>query len=103
MNYRIDTMQTDTLRAWFDEILPKTFYSGRPGIDNFETIWPAIEVWPMWVGPSYKDADWLTDTRVIGRRQPFRAKNGEEGLADLLRIRGELEAELEKYRQQMGR
>ena len=36
------------LRAWFDEVLPWTFIPGRPGIDDFETLWPRIQVNPMW-------------------------------------------------------
>lgn len=102
MACHIDTMQADTLRAWFDESLPKAFCAGRPGIDNFEIVWPTINIWPMSLGPR-EGSDWLTDSRVLGKVHEFRAKNADEGMAELGRIRAELEAELEKYRQQMGR
>ena len=92
-NYQISTRQVETiLRAWFDEILPHAFIPGRPGLDDFEVLWPRISVHPMWAwktgAPS--DPDWLTDSRVLGRWVDLRAKNGDEGLAELLRIRQEL-------------
>ena len=97
MCYEICTRQTETLlRAWFDEVLPHAWVAGRPGIDDFEVIWPRVNVWPMWAWrpgmPS--DPDWLTDSRVLGRLIELPAKDGQTGLTELLRIRRELEREL---------
>jgi hypothetical protein len=94
--HEIDTRQTETLlRAWFDEILPRAHLAGRPGIDDFDVIWPHVNVWPMWSDvDGLRDPDWLCDSRVLGRNIELRAKNGDEGLAELLRIRRELEREL---------
>jgi hypothetical protein len=95
--FTICTRQTETLlRAWFDEILPYAHWKGRPGIDDFEIIWPKVNVWPMWShqGNGLLDPDWLTDSRVLGRMMELQGKNGDEGLASLLRIRRELEKEL---------
>ena len=96
MCFSITTRQTETLlRAWFDEILPHSFITGRPGIDDFEVLWPQVNVWPMWDDKTgLKDPDWPTDSRVLGRRHELRAKDGDTGLAELLRIRRELEREL---------
>lgn len=96
MGYRICTRQTETLlKAWFDEVLPYTFVKGRPGIDDFEVVWPRVIVYPMWAwGTSNGDPDWLQDSRVIGRWHEFPARNGEEGLKALLDLRRQLEAEL---------
>jgi len=98
--WEISTRQTETiLRAWFDEVLPYTFILGRPGIDDFDVIWPKVNIFPMWAwkpGPP-SDPDWLCDSRVLGRLIEFRAKNGDQGLAEMLRIRRELEHELAAY------
>lgn len=96
MCYSICTRQTETLlRAWLDEILPHAFIAGRPGVDDFETLWPRVNVWPMWAqSDGLTDPDWLTDSRVLGRVIELPAKNGDEGLVELLRIRRELETEL---------
>ena len=95
--FAISTRQTETvLRAWLDEVLPWTSLRGRPGIDDFEMLWPRVTVWPMWawrLGP-LTDPDWLTDSRVLGRIHELRATDGDDGLKELLRIRAELEAEL---------
>jgi hypothetical protein len=100
MCYEIDTRQTETLlRAWFDEVLPFANVPGRPGIDDFEVIWPRVNVSPMWAWklgiPT--DPDWLCDGRVLGILHELRARSGDEGLAELLRIRRELERELASY------
>src|SRR5580698_8113362 len=94
--FEIDTRQTETLlKAWFDEILPQCWIAGRPGVDDFEVIWPRVNVWPMWDDKTgLTDPDWLTDSRVLGRLEELRAKTGDEGLAELLRIRRGLEADL---------
>jgi hypothetical protein len=97
MCWEIDTRQTETLlRAWFDEVLPFAFVPGRPGIDDFEVIWPRVNISPMWAWKlgALSDPDWLCDSRVLGRLEELRAKNGDEGLAELLRIRQDLEREL---------
>lgn len=96
-NYEIATRQTETLlRAWFDEVLPWLYETGRPGIDDFDVIWPKIHVYPMWAwklgGPT--DPDWLCDSRVTGRMYDFPARDGESGLRELLALRRSLEAEL---------
>ena len=98
MCYEIDTRQTETLlRAWLDEILPHAWIAGRPGIDDFDVIWPRVSVWPMWDGPDgLTDPDWLTDSRVLGRLIELRARNGDDGLKELLRIRQDLERELKE-------
>jgi len=95
--YSICTRQTETvLRAWFDEVLPHAYVTGRPGIDDAETYWPRVNVWPMWAWKTGAptDPDWLTDSRVLGRIIDLPAKNGGDGLKELLRIRRELEEEL---------
>lgn len=89
-----------TLRAWFDEVLPWTFIEGRPGIDDFDILWPRINVWPMFAwkyGPP-GDPDWLTDSRVLGRPIDLPARNGDDGLKELLLIRQRLERELTEIR-----
>jgi hypothetical protein len=95
--YAICTRQTETiLKAWFDEVLPYCWLKGRPG-DDFDVIWPHVSVWPMWAWKASTrcdDPDWLTDSRALGRRMELRATDGASGLAELLRIRRELEREL---------
>ena len=97
MSYAIATRQTETiLLAWFDEILPWTFIEGRPGIDDFDVLWPRVLIHPMWawkLGPP-TDLDWLCDSRALGIAHELRAKDGPSGLKELLRIRQELEREL---------
>lgn len=99
MCWEIDTRQMRTLRTWFDEVLPYAFVSGRPGIDDFDVIWPKVSVWPMWAWKrgAPTDPDWLCDSRVLGGLHELRAKNGDEGVAELARIRAELEKELVDY------
>src|SRR5579859_819809 len=99
--FTISTRQTETLlHAWFDEVLPFCWVAGRPGIDDFEQIWPWITVWPMeaWkhTGRPPWGYDWLTDSRVLGQRYEFAARNGDEGLAELAKLRRRLEAELKE-------
>lgn len=95
--WQIATRQVETiLRAWFDEVLPWCQVIGRPGVDDFDVLWPRITVWPMWAwkhGPP-SDPDWLCDSRVLGRLHPFPAADGDSGLRELATIRRELEAEL---------
>lgn len=99
MSYQITTRQTETvLKAWFDEVLPHTFLTGRPGIDDFEYLWPWIDVFPMPAWGANPDMDWLTDSRVLGRWHEFQARDGEEGLKMLLELRRQLEAELRSKR-----
>jgi len=96
-NFTITTRQTETvLRAWFDEVLPYANCQGRPDIDDFDTLWPRVAIWPMWAWKPGRptDPDWLCDSRVLGRLHELRAANGDDGLKELLRIRQELEAEL---------
>ena len=93
MCWSICTRQTETiLKAWFDEVLPSSFVIDLDGT----VFWPRITVWPMWAwkkGP-LTDPDWLTDSRVLGRRIELQATDGAEGLAALLDIRRSLEREL---------
>ena len=100
MCWEISTRAVETtLLAWFDEVLPWCYVDGRPGIDDFDRIYPRILVHPMWawkMGP-LTDPDWLTDSRVLGRLEELRARNGDEGLAELLRIRRALERELASF------
>lgn len=99
--YSITTRQTETiLKAWFDEVLPHTFMTGRPGIDDFDILWPRVNVWPMfaWTPGPMRDPDWLTDNRVLGRLIELPAKDGTAGLRELLRIRQVLERELRRMR-----
>ena len=79
--YRIDTMSDVALYAWFDEILPNTYYSASNGV----CMWPTIIVQPMrdFISEEY---DWITDTRVLGRQHAFPAKNGTEGMAELQKL-----------------
>jgi hypothetical protein len=98
--YKIITRQTETLlKAWFDEVLPHMYVVGRPGIS---AIYSKIMVYPIWawgVG-SPSDPDWLCDSRVLGRWDEFAARNGLEGLAELLKLRLRLEAELRTWKAQ---
>lgn len=95
MNVQCHTRQTETiLKAWFDEILPGMACEGRPGIDDFDMLWPRINVHPMFADTSCHDPDWLCDSHVIGRYEEFPARNGEEGLRELLKLRHRLEREL---------
>jgi hypothetical protein len=102
--FEIDTRAVETtLRAWFDEVLPWTFEPGRPG-DDFDVIYPRINIWPMWAwkpGPP-SDPDWLTDSRVLGRIEEFRATDGETGLKALLELRQKLERELRELSDRPG-
>jgi hypothetical protein len=101
MCYEIDTRSPDLLKRWFDEILPHAFVSGRPGVDDFEVVWPRVNVSPMWVTPMTGGPvkpDWLVDSRVLGRMEELRAKNGDDGMAELERIRAALEQELRAIR-----
>jgi hypothetical protein len=105
--WSICTRQMETLLwAWFNEVLPFAHVEGRPGIDDFEIFWPRISVYPMfaWKKGRLSNPDWLTDSRVLGRLIKFPARNGDEGLKELLRIRQELEAELRtaRSRQESG-
>lgn len=104
--WTICTRQEETiLFAWFDEVLPWSFIEGRPGIDDFHVIWPRVNVWPMpaWKHGRQCDPDWLTDSRVLGRNMELRARNGAEGLAELARIRRDLESELAVIKAARGR
>lgn len=47
-NWEIDTRSPELLRQWFDEILPWSYIAGRPGIDDFEMLWPCVDIKPMW-------------------------------------------------------
>lgn len=97
MCFSICTRQAETLLlAWFDEVLPFTYVTGRPGIDDFTTLYPRVNVWPMWAWKygTPSDPDWLTDSRVLGRMIELPAKDGQTGLKELLRIRQDLEREL---------
>jgi len=85
----ISTRRPGTLEQWFDEVLPWTFITGRPDVDDFEVLWPRIDVRPMWAwGQAGRgaDPDWSADSRAFGWHQ-FRAKNGTEGMAELERLR----------------
>jgi hypothetical protein len=98
--FTICTRQTETLlRAWFDEVLPYAYVTGRPGIDDFDVIWPRVRVWPIWAWKlgTPSDPDWLTDTRVLGRLIDLEAKDGDSGLRRLLEIRQRLETELKTF------
>lgn len=104
--WSISTRKVETtLRAWFDEILPWAFIPGRPGVDDFEILWPRINVWPMcaWRYGPPTDPDWLCDSRVLGRLLELPAKNGEDGLKELLAIRQRLERELEAIKKENER
>src|SRR5271170_61058 len=107
MSYGIDTRNTETLHAWFQEILPHTFVQGRTGIDDFDILWPSVVVWPMlaWgvTRPGQEDPDWVTDNRVLGRPVPFPASCGDDGITMLADIRRELEQELVQIKEKMGR
>jgi hypothetical protein len=102
MYFSICTRQTETiLRAWFDEVLPYTYVPGRPGIDDFEVLWPRVMITPMWalkVGCAPTDPDWPCDSRVTGRMEELPARNGDEGLAELAALRRRLEADLAAFK-----
>jgi hypothetical protein len=91
--YRIDTQNTRTLSAWFDEILPRTYIKGRPHIDNFAILYPRIQIEPMW-DSSNQNPDWVCNTRVLGRIIEFKAVNAIEGMEELARIRREMVTEI---------
>lgn len=95
MCYEIATQREDTLRAWFQEMLPIVNADmGKPDIPPARII-----VDPMWVGA---DPDWLTDSRVLGRLHEFPALNGDDGIFELKRLRDELGKELEAIRAARG-
>ena len=100
MCWEISTRAVETtLLAWFDEVLPWCYVDGRPGIDDFDRIYPRILVHPMWawkMGP-LSDPDWLCDSRALGRLEEFRATAGETGLKALLELRQALEREVSGY------
>jgi len=98
--FTICTRQVETvLRAWFDEVLPYTFIVGRPGIDDRETYWPKIRVFPMWAwAPGCTDPDWFTDSRAINRIDEFPAKDGLTGLTELLNLRHRIQRDLDELR-----
>jgi hypothetical protein len=93
--YEIATRDLELLERWLDEVLPHVWLEGRPA-DDFDVLWPRVNVWPMWAwgGAEGADPDWLQDSRVLGRRYALRAKDGKAGMAELARIRAELETEL---------
>lgn len=97
MCYHCDTRQCETvLKEWFDEILPIAFAEDPQARRG--TLWPHIDVWPMIMNPSSGEPDWLMDTRVLGRWEIFPARNGEEGMRELQKLRERLELELEVKR-----
>jgi hypothetical protein len=100
LGYTITTRKPIILSIWFDEILPHTWVSGRAGIDDFKVIWPTIFVSPMWEWEGNQNPDWLTDTRVMGRVQPFPAKDGISGMKELENYRKQLEKELEEIKRE---
>jgi hypothetical protein len=100
MTYQIATRQTETiLKAWFDEILPHTYARGRENIDDFQVIWPHITISPMWAMGVYpvSDADWFCDSRIMGQSFEFPARNGEEGLKELVSLRIKIDRALKFY------
>ena len=99
MCYEIATRSPGLLSRWFDEVLPHTFVTGRPGVDDFDILWPKAVIYPMWswtpgpAGPH--DPDWSCDSRAVGQVHEFRAKNGIEGLRELERLRQQTESRTE--------
>jgi hypothetical protein len=86
--YRIDSRNLRTLQAWFAEILPLA----NPPAAAADVPPARIIVWPMFLGA--EDADWVTDSRVLGRAEPFPAGTGAAGMYELDRLRKQLEHEL---------
>ena len=93
--FRIASRERETLRRWFDEILPHAFVQGRP-IDDFTILWPRVHVLPMWSFETkgLADPDWLTDSRVLGRMHELAAVDGDQALALLDQVKTQLLAEL---------
>lgn len=96
LSYEIDTRSRELLSRWFDEVLPHAFIDGRPGVDDFDVLWPRVQISPMWAWKAGTpvDPDWSCDSRALGRLVELRAAHGEQGLAELDRIRQEIEQEL---------
>lgn len=95
MGYQIASRDEALINAWFDEVLPHTFVDGRPGIDDFKYVWPAICVYPMWAWDSSNgDPDWPADSRVTSRYHEFQARDGEEGMRALSQLKARLEKEV---------
>lgn len=87
--YHIDTMNETTLHAWFDEVLPPIW---PPGLgDDFM---PDIQVNPMSLAPDWSDADWLIDSRAMGHLVKFPARNGEQAMAELAKVRAFIEKQI---------
>lgn len=97
MNYAISTRRVEsTLLAWFDEMLPIVNHSlgqhdAPPAVINVSPMWEPYE-------GGTRNPDWHTDTRVLGRLDPFPAKTGTEGLKELERLRQRLAGVLAIYR-----
>lgn len=93
MCYTITARGEAVLSAWFDEILPIVNRymreTGNRGLD----ISPAkIVVQPI-LDAEGKNPDWITDSRVFGRIEEFPARDAQEGLEELARLRERLEKE----------
>jgi hypothetical protein len=96
--YRIDTLSEQRLKGWFNEWLPKLWPDGDPRMA------PRINVQPLFRGrDGTGDPDWLCDTRVMGRDEPFPARTGKQGMRQLQELRHRLEAELEQIKAERGR
>lgn len=93
MMYQIDTRNPRTLQAWFAEVLPLVNPPDAP------PGWGPgrINVFPMF-GPGLGDADWPSDSRVLGRVEPFPALTGAAGMYELDQLRKRYERELAELR-----
>jgi hypothetical protein len=88
--YGIVTRNVETtLCAWFDEILPH-LHEEFLGLE----CWPDIMVYPHAWRSDMSDADWPINSRWLGQRYRFEARNGLEGCAELVKLRTEIEARI---------
>lgn len=93
-NYRIDTRNAETLRAWFTEILPEV----NAHFGERRTPPATIMVSPLFASAANDHADWHADTRVTGKMYPFQAKTGAAGMRELELLRKLQQDDLDEFR-----
>lgn len=103
---QLTSTQRGTIKAWFDEWLPKFtgWAGGEPCTirctpvaeqhDEEPADWWTVPTKSTLAGPAWW-YDWPADNRVIGGNERFWAKTGLEGLEELDQLRNDLVIELD--------